>query len=77
LCGSARVLLTHSPFSKHHTSWPYNKLMEFDVHVTVHLRHSEGKEPTMRQSMQFYCLNMFRAPIYPSSGEQLINNFCF
>jgi hypothetical protein len=27
----------------------------------------------MRQSMQFYCLNMFRAPICPSSGVQLIN----
>jgi hypothetical protein len=31
----------------------------------------------MRQSMQFYCLNMFWAPICPSSGVQLINNFCF
>jgi hypothetical protein len=27
--------------------------------------------------MQFYCLNMFRAPICPSSGVQLINNVRF
>jgi hypothetical protein len=27
--------------------------------------------------MQFYCLNKFRAPICPSSGVQLINNFRF
>jgi hypothetical protein len=25
----------------------------------------------------FYCLNMFRAPICPSSGVQLVNIFCF
>jgi hypothetical protein len=31
----------------------------------------------MRLSMQFYCLNMFRAPICPSSGVKLVNIFRF
>jgi hypothetical protein len=50
----------------------------FDVHVTVHRRHSEGKEPTRCDKVcSFYCLNMFRAPIFPSSGVQLVNIFRF
>jgi hypothetical protein len=50
----------------------------FDVHVTVHRRHSEGKEPTKCDKVGgFYFLNMFRAPIYPSSGVQLVNGFRF
>jgi hypothetical protein len=50
----------------------------FDVHVTVHRRHSEGKEPTRGNEVcSFYCRNMFRAPICPSSVVQLVNIFCF
>jgi hypothetical protein len=48
---------------------------QFDVHVTVHRRHSEGKEPNRCDKVcSFYCLNMFRAPIRPSSGVQLITS---
>jgi hypothetical protein len=58
-----------------------NNLRKFDVHVSVHHRHSEGKEPTRCDKVcsfcSFYCLNMFRAPICPSSGVQLVNIFCF
>jgi hypothetical protein len=50
----------------------------FAVPVTVHCRHSEGKEPTRCDKVcSFYCLNMFRAPICPSSGVQLVNIFHF
>jgi hypothetical protein len=49
-----------------------NSVYTFDVHMTVHRRHSEGKEPTRcDKACSFYCLNMFRAPICPSSGVQL------
>jgi hypothetical protein len=38
-----------------------------------------GKHPKVNtvNLSSFYCLNMFRAPICPSSGVQLINNFRF
>jgi hypothetical protein len=52
--------------------------VDFDVLVTVHRRHSEGKEPTRCDKVcSFYCLHMFRAPICPSSGVQLVNVFRF
>jgi hypothetical protein len=56
----------------HHT------VCKYDVHVTLHRRHSEGKEPTICDKVcSFYCLNMFWAPIRPSSGVQLVNYLPF
>jgi hypothetical protein len=41
-------------------------------------KNSEVKEPTRCDKVcSFYCLNMFRAPICPSSGVQLVNIFRF
>jgi hypothetical protein len=56
---------------------PYAKITSlFAVHVTVHRRHSEGNGPARCDKVcGFYCLNMFRAPICPSSGVQLVSIF--
>jgi hypothetical protein len=48
------------------TTWTW-----FDVHVTVHRRHSEGKEPTRCDKVcSFYCLNMWPDCSLATSSKQ-------